>query len=412
MNKTVARKLAFLAFVTFLWIGWTAGAAAGEPYRLGPGDRLQITVFGSESLSGVYDVQASGAVALPLAGHVKAAGLTIPEFEAALAKAFVGRLPSQPSVTVAVATYRSVYVMGNVRRPGAYPFVPDMTVQHAIAIAGGMGADTDTQRRTEIEAMRTQGTLAVLSDRRLGLEITKARLLAERDGKKAIAFPKAALERQSEARIAELIANERRLFETRAKAMASELRMFDEQVRLFQKEIDSLEAQLKAEKHQAELVRSQLKDIQGLVGKGLAPRSRLIDLQRELSGIETRRLELDVFLARARQKIVQTKLQKFNRIKDRELSTDALLRDMERQLAALDVQIATERGVLAKIRAPLSEAALRITADSRPVIRITRNGAAGRQVIEAADSTAVMPGDIIEILGRSVRSAPASASEQ
>ena len=107
------------------------------PYTLDSGDKLRIVVFGQDALSNNYPVDAQGQVSLPLVGAVEARGLTT----AQLSNAIAGRLKSgfvrDPSVAVEIETYRPFFVLGEVTVPGQYPYVPNMTVENAIAIAGG-----------------------------------------------------------------------------------------------------------------------------------------------------------------------------------------------------------------------------------------------------------------------------------
>ena len=107
------------------------------PYTLDSGDKLRIMVFGQDPLSNNYTVDAQGAVTLPLIGAVGARGLTTSQLGGAIA----GRLRSgyvrDPSVTVEIETHRPFFVLGEVTYPGQYPYVPNMTVENAIAIAGG-----------------------------------------------------------------------------------------------------------------------------------------------------------------------------------------------------------------------------------------------------------------------------------
>ena len=107
------------------------------PYTLDSGDKLRIVVFGQDTLSNNYTVDAQGVVTLPLVGAVEARGLTT----AQLGHAIAGRLKSgyvrDPSVAVEIETYRPFFVLGEVTYPGQYPYVPNMTVEKAIAIAGG-----------------------------------------------------------------------------------------------------------------------------------------------------------------------------------------------------------------------------------------------------------------------------------
>ncbi len=108
------------------------------PYRLDSGDLLRITVFGEEQLTGEFRVSDSGAVTVPLAGPVQAKGLTTSELAAAIQHTMVERkLYRNPQVSVEVVTYRPIFVLGEVSKPGEYAYRPHMTVLTAVAVAGG-----------------------------------------------------------------------------------------------------------------------------------------------------------------------------------------------------------------------------------------------------------------------------------
>ncbi len=107
-------------------------------YRLGAGDQVRILVFGEDALSGEYRVNDSGRIAMPLLGSVRAAGTSIAELERAVAGGLkqAGML-RDPSVAVEVMAYRPIFLLGEVNKPGQYPYQPGMTVVTAVAVAGG-----------------------------------------------------------------------------------------------------------------------------------------------------------------------------------------------------------------------------------------------------------------------------------
>ncbi|WP_298189309.1 polysaccharide biosynthesis/export family protein [Novosphingobium sp.] len=116
----------------------TADVAAGlESYHLGAGDRVRVTVFNEPSLTGEYNITPGGALAFPLIGMVAAGGRTIEavqqELTAKLAEGYV----NDPRVSVEVLNYRPFYILGEVNRPGEYSYASGMTVEQAIARAGG-----------------------------------------------------------------------------------------------------------------------------------------------------------------------------------------------------------------------------------------------------------------------------------
>lgn len=111
-----------------------------QPYRYDSGDKLRITVFDQPTLTNSYVVEQSGHVSFPLVGAVPARGRTANELEADIAARLRNGFLRHPDVSIEVDQYRPFFVMGEVRNAGQYPYVPGMTAQNAVAIAGGYSA--------------------------------------------------------------------------------------------------------------------------------------------------------------------------------------------------------------------------------------------------------------------------------
>jgi len=106
-------------------------------YTLGNGDQLRITVFGQPDLSGQFEVDGAGAISMPLIGQIQALGLTTPELEDHIVTVLEGDYVLNPRVSAEVINYRPYYILGEVNRPGEYPFTSGLTVMNAVAAAGG-----------------------------------------------------------------------------------------------------------------------------------------------------------------------------------------------------------------------------------------------------------------------------------
>jgi protein involved in polysaccharide export with SLBB domain len=118
--------------------GQYSGAKASESdYKLGPNEHMRIIVYGQPNLTGEYVLDGNGTLSFPLIGNVPANGMTPAELQHAIAAKLDPEYLRDPSVSVEVATRRPFYVVGEVQKPGSYPFVTDMTVLNAIATAGG-----------------------------------------------------------------------------------------------------------------------------------------------------------------------------------------------------------------------------------------------------------------------------------
>lgn len=141
MRKSLRRLTAIgiaIAVVAVAAMGRAALAQGETPvYRLGSGDRLRVTVFGENDLSGEFQVDGAGSVAMPLIGEVRARGLTVRELEKAVTVALQDGYLKRPQVSIEVLNYRPFYILGEVQRPGSYPYVDGMTVLNAVALAGG-----------------------------------------------------------------------------------------------------------------------------------------------------------------------------------------------------------------------------------------------------------------------------------
>ncbi len=107
------------------------------PYRLASGDCLRVIVFGQDDLSNNFSVDGARVIAMPLAGRVRARGLTTAELERAIEARLRQGYLREPSVSVEVAAFRPFFILGEVGVPGQHPFIGGMTVQNAIAVAGG-----------------------------------------------------------------------------------------------------------------------------------------------------------------------------------------------------------------------------------------------------------------------------------
>jgi polysaccharide export outer membrane protein len=131
--------------------GNESSADDAAPYRLDSGDRLRVVGFDQENLSRTYSVDGSGHISMPLIGAVRARGATTYELEERIAAKLRDEYVKDPKVTVEIQTYRPFFILGEVREPGQFPYVNGMTVQTAVAIAGGY---TERAREGKVKLTR------------------------------------------------------------------------------------------------------------------------------------------------------------------------------------------------------------------------------------------------------------------
>lgn len=114
-----------------------SAASPSGTYLLGPTDRIRLKVYGEADITGEYEVDSNGFVSIPLAGPVKAAGLTTRQLEKGIASALAKGIVRDPRVNVEIALYRPFYILGEVKKSGEYPYRTGLTVMDAVATAGG-----------------------------------------------------------------------------------------------------------------------------------------------------------------------------------------------------------------------------------------------------------------------------------
>lgn len=134
-----------------------------EQYRLAPGDKLHIIIFGEETLTGDYVLTSAGNLTFPLVGNVPGSGRTVEELQDALAKSLGDGYINDPKVSIQVVSYRPFFILGEVNRPGEYPVSTGLTIQQAVASAGGYTYRANTRR---VYLKRANDTREVLVDLR------------------------------------------------------------------------------------------------------------------------------------------------------------------------------------------------------------------------------------------------------
>ncbi|ARR52433.1 polysaccharide biosynthesis protein [Rhizorhabdus wittichii DC-6] len=122
------------------------GTTLAPGYVLGTGDKLRISVFGEPKLDGEYVVSSTGIVSFPLIGNVPASGQTVEALQESIRSKLAAGYLKDPRVSAEVLNYRPFYILGEINKPGEYPFVNGITVQQAVAMAGGFSYRANTKR--------------------------------------------------------------------------------------------------------------------------------------------------------------------------------------------------------------------------------------------------------------------------
>ena len=143
------------------------------PYTLDSGDKLRVVVFGQDGLTNSYAVAAGGHITMPLIGSVTARGATTEELARTIAERLRRGYIREPHVAIEIEAYRPFFILGEVTFPGQYPYVPNMTVETAVAIAGGFTPrahrwDVQIDRPVAPGGGRSRGSVPLLTRVRPG----------------------------------------------------------------------------------------------------------------------------------------------------------------------------------------------------------------------------------------------------
>ncbi|QWG16390.1 polysaccharide export protein [Bradyrhizobium sediminis] len=141
-----------------------APVAYDAAYHLDAGDKLRVVVYGQEGLTNTYAIDAGGSITMPLIGAVPARGRTPAGLAAEIAARLRNGYIREPSVAVEIEAYRPFFILGEVAAPGQYPYVPNMSVESAVAIAGGFSprARRDRVTLTHTDASGSMRTVVPL----------------------------------------------------------------------------------------------------------------------------------------------------------------------------------------------------------------------------------------------------------
>lgn len=382
-----------------------ATAAPDTGYRVGPREKLFIRIGQWDSVamtytswadvSGEYHVGADGMLSVPMAGSVKAQGLTTAELAAAILSQLEARLglPGEMDAAVEIVEYRPVYVMGEVQTPGAIAFLPGMNVIEAIGLAGGFRRAETAFLQSERSALSSLGAHEVLQielHRRLA---TVARLEAELASAPEITVPP---ELAKATGGAELVAREGQIKAARDAEIKAALSQIAGLEKLLKEEIARLGEQIVLRQEQLELANEELANAQDLVERGLTVASRRLDLQSRVADQEVRLLELETARVTAEQRLNEASRERLTVLNDRKGEILDSLRMEEAEIASLRTRMKTESALYAEAVGK-GEGFVSNQGIGAPVLELTRRDGAGLEVRVVERGEELKPGDIVEV---------------
>jgi protein involved in polysaccharide export with SLBB domain len=401
------RHLAGLsALVLACLIGLGASLAQADDYRLGPQDKVRIKVVewrpGNgeavewEALSDSYAVTASGRISMPMLGEFDVDGRTSSEVAAAIGAEMQKRvgLATRPEISVEVETYRPIYILGSVEKPGDYPYRPNITTLQAVGIAGGFYRAGGLQRdRISAEGLLESSQLAL----QRGL-IREARLKSELADRVDVKVPKELEGRDVQG----LVADEEAAARARAEAFTSRIKAADSLKALLDEQIKTLDWKIASQNKQVELSKRELQTYASLTSQGLALSTRQFALERSVAEAEARKLDFEMAALNARQdrqKADQTQNDVRNERRTKILAELTEIRgeiEQNRSKVGLQESLMAEANVTGPTVVGNPD---REVQETQPIFILTRRDpkrdTTSTTVVSAA--TALEPGDVLQV---------------
>jgi len=435
VGKILLRAMALLAVVAaFVAYGLRPSAQEFVAPRatVGPtlsiGDRAKITFFemmdvpsaqGEQQpalrtfyqrmdLTGEYNIQPDGSISFPRLGRFVVAGKSLQDVQADLAGAFERVMGRGCDVNLTIIEQQPIYVVGPVKSPGAYKYVPGMIVLQAVALAGGLDRGL-AQRSQIIETMRESERMRQASVKMKRLLAQRARLDAEREDPAGAQSSTHLISMAADKDAEVFFASELTMLQLQRKSRQQHLSQLNGNVTAIRTELKALERRSALLDKQLAMRYERLSTLQNLMARGLETRHRLITAESEVADFEGRKQELHVAISQAEQKLVQTEeaVAKFNL--EHQLN-------VEKESATIDQEIAHTQTVLAstEIVADVLKATVgHISFDPAPsaaMFQIVRRKAGESVVIAAQETTVLEPGDVLRVSVVNSTKAPSSGS--
>jgi protein involved in polysaccharide export with SLBB domain len=370
--------------------------AFGADYRLGVSDRLKVKVHEWPDLAGEYAVTADGSVSLPLIGDIKAAGLHVKDVAQEISDRLQRRAEGaeRPFAAVEIAQFRPFSIVGDVQRPGDYPYRPGLTVLQAIAIAGGYYRQLGLRDIT-----LAKGDIRTLLLKQNRLVARASRLTAALAGQEDVPIPPELVNQKDNPAISAIVESERATLALENDTARAEAAALENIRSLYQREIGSLRGQVAALTQEKGAIQQQLNDLRALSAKGLALMPTLFSLERSLAQTISEQMSAETAITRAEQSITLAEQHLREHALEKSRANTRDLQQTKDEIAEVRARIGTAGELLneGQISAP-AEARERLADNGqRPSFTLVRKDGEIRREIAADETTLVEPSDIIKV---------------
>jgi len=360
---------------------------------LAPGDRIAVTVVGQPELSGEITVDGSGNIVLPFTGPIRVEDLTVVACQQLIRDRLADGFLQQPVVSVRISEPRPLYVLGDVRAPGAYPYRYGSTVKSAVALAGGFGTAGPPQSSAVSEFLSADERVRQLTYEQAALLVRQARLEAQHDGRDMFSPPDLSAA-MNEKQLTELVASEKKALAAQATILKTQTELLNNQKPRLAKEISAINGQIGTAKDRVDFVKSEVKRSTDLVTRGLGVHGSQVQLKIQEANEESNLWRLVAQLSRLQRDIgdLDIKIEEANASFSKQ--TLAELDKVRQRLSEVNIALPSGR----QIRdLKLQQAGNAAEVQVARMIDITRTRHGQVSVFQGSETTPLQPGDVVDI---------------
>jgi polysaccharide export outer membrane protein len=378
--------------------------------KLSSGDRVQLTVFQQSELSGEFIVDMSGSLILPLVGAIAVQDLTIVEAEKRITQRLADGIMDRPIVSLKINEQQPVYILGDVRSPGSYPYRYGASVLSAVALAGGLGMPEQARPANRLDFLQADERVQLAQATHRALFVRRARLEAQRTGSPKINLPGDAQYTRDDPDVVRLLKEEQEILSVQRAGHEQTLRLLRDQKPRLEAEIASVRAQAEAEEKQLQLLQEHIADYNKLVTTGLARRYAIIELQREEARHKGNLARFSADIARLEISIgeIGVRIQEAENEYMRRTITD--LQETRTRLQELEITMPLAQEVRETRLQQSRDALVGMTADMPYTVAILRSRGGKDDICQADIAARLAPGDIVEIRRKDPQGPPSYAT--
>lgn len=371
--------------------------AAYDSYKLSPGDIVTFDFLDDAEIPVTLTVTSDGNVQFPLVGDVHIAGLTVSDALTALRDVYKTKeILKNPKIALNITTFRPIFVLGEVKTPGSYPYYPQLSVEQAIGLAGGIQTEVINPSDKIVSRARLRGEIDGHDVGIVHEAIYAARLRAQLDKRPTVDIkdvPEVARSYVQNVPLDSIIEIEQKILDTDLRTSNAQEEILANGIMEGEKGLDLLSQLEKQQKEVVELNVADLERVTSLRKRELNTINELMRAKSSTSNEKARLLEIYAEMSRSRRELGNLKLELTKLRADRE--NDILLKIQERDLAIKKLiaarRAAEEQYFLLNTAAPDASKQSKVSFN----YQIRRNVDGRREIVTAEPVTEMLPGDVV-----------------